>query len=289
MDPLVLDGNAGYLEALYEEYLKDPFALPEEWRAYFSALHLAQPGEPLEGLRRERPPQGEAPGLDAGFYLKVARLQEAYRERGHLVARIDPLGRPRPWPKDLTLEHHGLLEADLDRPLPPTFGAPTLRTLLLRLQAAYTGSLGVELAHLDEPEEREWLIARLEGERPALSPEVRQRVLRKLQEASLFEEFLQKKYLGAKTFSLEGLEALVPLLAETLNEAARWGVKEVVLGMAHRGRLNVLANVVGKPFDHIFREFEEIIPEGYSGDVKYHLGYSRPKDPPRDGPRLLDL
>ncbi|MER3536993.1 MAG: 2-oxoglutarate dehydrogenase E1 component [Thermus sp.] len=280
MDPLVLDGNAGYLEALYEEYLKDPFALPEEWRAYFSALHLAQPGEPLEGLRRERPPQGEAPGLDAGFYLKVARLQEAYRERGHLVARIDPLGRPRPWPKDLTLEHHGLLEADLDRPLPPTFGAPTLRTLLLRLQAAYTGSLGVELAHLDEPEEREWLIARLEGERPALSPEVRQRVLRKLQEASLFEEFLQKKYLGAKTFSLEGLEALVPLLAETLNEAARWGVKEVVLGMAHRGRLNVLANVVGKPFDHIFREFEEIIPEGYSGDVKYHLGYSSDRKTP---------
>ncbi len=280
MDPLVLDGNAGYLEALYEEYLKDPFALPEEWRAYFSALHLAQPGEPLEGLRRERPPQGEVPGLDAGFYLKVARLQEAYRERGHLVARIDPLGRPRPWPKDLTLEHHGLLEADLDRPLPPTFGAPTLRTLLLRLQAAYTGSLGVELAHLDEPEEREWLIARLEGERPALSPEVRQRVLRKLQEASLFEEFLQKKYLGAKTFSLEGLEALVPLLAETLNEAARWGVKEVVLGMAHRGRLNVLAHVVEKPFEAIFREFEELFPEGYVGDVKYHLGHSTDVETP---------
>jgi 2-oxoglutarate dehydrogenase E1 component len=270
MDPLVLDGNTGYLEALYEEYLKDPFALPEEWRAYFSALHL-------EGMGRERP---QAPAPDAGFYLKVARLQEAYRNRGHLAARIDPLGRPRPRPQDLSLAHHGLSEADLDRPLPPLFGAPTLRALLARLEAAYTGSLGADFAHLDEPEEREWLIARLEGERPSLSPEVRRRALRKLQEASLFEEFLQRKYLGAKTFSLEGLEALVPLLTEAVSEAARQGVKEVVLGMAHRGRLNVLANVVGKPFDHIFREFEEIFPEGYSGDVKYHLGYSSDQETP---------
>lgn len=271
MDPLVLDGNAVYLEALYEEYLKNPFALPEEWRAYFSALHL-------EEGRRERP--REAAPLDGGFYLKVARLQEAYRVRGHLVARIDPLGRPRPRPSDLTLAHHGLSEADLDRPLPPLFGAPTLRAFLARLEAAYTGSLGVDFAHLDEPEEREWLIARLEGERPPLSQEVRRRVLRKLQEASLFEEFLQRKYLGAKTFSLEGLEALVPLLTEAVSEAARQGVKEVVLGMAHRGRLNVLANVVGKPFDQIFREFEEIFPQGYSGDVKYHLGYSSDRETP---------
>lgn len=151
---MVLDGNAGYLEALYKEYLKNPFALPEEWRAYFSALHL-------EEGRRERP--REAAPFDGEVYLKAARLQEAYRARGHLAARIDPLGRPRARPSDLTLVHHGLSEADLDRPLPPLFGAPTLRALLARLEAAYTGSLGVEFAHLDEPEEREWLIAHLEG------------------------------------------------------------------------------------------------------------------------------
>ncbi len=258
--------SQGYLEALYRAYLEDPFSLPEEWRRYFSALAL-------EDGRREplAPPVGEV--LDLAFFLKVERLVQAYRELGHLAARIDPLGQKRPWPKELTLEAHGLSPEDLKRPLPPLFGAPTLGALLERLQAIYLGPVGFELAHV-EPEERAWLLSQIEAPWPKPSPEVRRRLLRGLLEASLFEAFLQKKYLGAKTFSVEGLEALIPLLQETLEEAARQGVREVVIGMAHRGRLNVLAHVVGKPFERIFREFEEIFPEGYSGDVKYHLGFS---------------
>jgi len=258
--------SQGYLEALYRAYLEDPFSLPEEWRRYFSALAL-------EDGRREplAPPVGEA--LDLAFLLKVERLVQAYRELGHLGARIDPLGRERPWPKELALEAHGLALEDLKRPLPPLFGAPTLGALLERLQATYLGPVGFELAHV-EPEERAWLLAQIEAPWPKPPQEVRQRLLKELMEASLFEAFLQRKYLGAKTFSLEGLESLIPLLGETLEEAARHGVREVVLGMAHRGRLNVLAHVAGKPFERIFREFEEIFPEGYSGDVKYHLGFS---------------
>lgn len=261
--------SQGYLEALYRAYLEDPFSLPEEWRRYFSALAL-------EDGRRE-PLAGEA--VDLAFLLKVERLVQAHRELGHLAARIDPLGRERPRPRALTLEAHGLSREDLARPLPPPFGAPSLGALLDRLEATYLGPVGWELAHVD-PEERAWLLAQVESPWPRPDPETRRRLLRALMEASLFEEFLQRKYLGAKTFSAEGLESLIPLLQEAILEAARHGVREVVLGMAHRGRLNVLAHVVGKPFERIFREFEEIFPEGYSGDVKYHLGFSSDRETP---------
>lgn len=265
--------SQGYLEALYRAYLEDPFSLPEEWRRYFSALALeASRREPLEDGRRATPaPLAEA--VDLAFLLKVERLVQAYRELGHLAARIDPLGRERPRPKELSLEAHGLLREDLFRSLPPFFGAPTLGDLLGRLEEVYLGPVGFEVVHT-EPEERAWLLSRIEAPWPKPPREVRRRMLERLMQASLFEAFLQRKYLGAKTFSLEGLEGLVPLLLEAVEEAARHGVREVVLGMAHRGRLNVLAHVVGKPFERIFREFEEIFPEGYSGDVKYHLGFS---------------
>ncbi len=264
--------SQGYLEALYRAYLEDPFALPEEWRRYFSSLTLE------DGRRREAPSPTLAPE-EGAFLLKVARLVEAYRTQGHLAAQIDPLGRPRPRPRALSLEAHGLDPADLDRPLPPTFGAPTLRALLERLEAVYLGPVGIELAHV-EPEEAEWLREALEAPWPKPDPETRRRLLEALLQASLFEEFLQKKYLGAKTFSAEGLESLIPLLKEAVLEAARLGVREVVLGMAHRGRLNVLAHVAGKPLERIFREFEEIFPEGYAGDVKYHLGFSSDQETP---------
>ncbi|WP_369792385.1 2-oxoglutarate dehydrogenase E1 component [Thermus sp. 2.9] len=220
-----------------------------------------------------------AEAVDLGFLLKVERLVQAYRELGHLAARIDPLGGERPRPKALALEAQGLSQKDLSRPLPPLFGAPTLGALLERLEATYLGPVGFEVAHV-EPEEREWLLARIEAPWESPSPEVRRRMLGALMQASLFEAFLQRKYLGAKTFSAEGLESLIPLLKEAVVEAARHGVKEVVLGMAHRGRLNVLAHVAGKPFERIFREFEEIFPEGYSGDVKYHLGFSSDQETP---------
>ncbi len=272
--------NGGYLEALYRTYLEDPFALPEEWRRYFSALSL-------EALDRRPGPAPEALKEEAEFLLKAWNLLEAYRRLGHLAARIDPLGRPRPRPKALSLEAHGLTPSDLDRPLPPPFPASSLRGLLGLLEATYLGPVGVEVDHL-EPEERDWFLARLEAPWPKPPAEIRRRIFQKLLEAALFEAFLQRKYLGAKTFGAEGLEALIPLLHEAAFEAARHGVREVVLGMAHRGRLNVLVNVVGKPPERLFLEFEEIFPEGYLGDVKYHLGYSSDLPTPH-GPVHLSL
>lgn len=265
--------SQGYLEALYRAYLEDPFSLPEEWRRYFSALTLENTQREITEDGRRSSPAAFPEGVDLAFPVKVERLVQAYRELGHLAARIDPLGRERPRPKELTLEAHGLSSSDLGKPLPPFFGAPILGDLLGRLEGFYLGPVGFELAHV-EPEERTWLLSRIEAPWPKPPKEVRRSILERLMQASLFEAFLQRKYLGAKTFSLEGLESLVPLLLLAVEEAARQGVKEVVIGMAHRGRLNVLAHVVGKPFERIFREFEEIFPEGYSGDVKYHLGFS---------------
>ncbi|MCH1927186.1 hypothetical protein L6232_20455, partial [Shewanella sp. C31] len=180
--------SQGYLEALYRAYLEDPVALPEEWRRYFSALAL------VDG-RRETPPVAPAEALDLAFLLKVEALRQAYRELGHLAARIDPLGRERPRPEALSLEAHGLSPEDLGRPLPPLLGAPTVGALLVRLEATYLGPVGFEVAHV-APEERAWLLSRIEAPWPKPAPEVRRRVLQSLLQASHIEAFLQRKYLG---------------------------------------------------------------------------------------------
>lgn len=274
MERVVDSSNLAYLEALYQDFRSNPDTVPAEWRGYFAAL-AAEPSPNglaasfASGLGKE-----VLPAYNAEFLLKAERLVQAYRERGHLAAKIDPLERPRPGAADLEASYYGLTPSDLELPLPPFFGAPTLAELIAKLKAAYCGSVGVELAHLDDPELRRFVESRVEGGFSRPAPDVQKRVHERLMQASLFEEFLQRKYLGAKTFSLEGNEALIPLLDFTLEGAARRGVVEVVMGMAHRGRLNVLANVLKEPFRKIVLQFEEAFPEGYLGDVKYHLGYS---------------
>jgi 2-oxoglutarate dehydrogenase E1 component len=263
--------NLSYLEELFYAYQRDPASLPAEWRGYFSdVLSEPLPDGIVQPLPREQ----------LEFLYRVGRLIEAYRERGHLAASLDPLGRPRPRPKELELEAHGLSQADLSRALPPSLGGGTLGELLERLRRAYCGTLTIELAPLEDPEIRRWWEERIEGEWPKPEPARRLQILRRLAEASLFEEYLQKKYLGSRTFSLEGNEALIPLLDFLLEGVARRGGNEVVLGMAHRGRLNVLTNVVGKPLEELFLEFEEALPESFTGDVKYHLGYSNDLETP---------
>jgi 2-oxoglutarate dehydrogenase E1 component len=213
---------------------------------------------------------------------RVDALVRAYRVRGHMVAQIDPLGLPRSAQPELDPSFYGLSSEDMDRVFSSRtiFGAQTLelREIIRRLSHTYCRSIGVQFMHIDDLEVKNWLQERMEGtlNRLRLSREEQLRILVKLTDAVIFEEFVQKKFLGAKSFSLEGSESLVPLLSFAIERAALHGVNEVVLGMAHRGRLNVLANILGKSPRNIFREFADVDPELFfgSGDVKYHLGHS---------------
>lgn len=212
---------------------------------------------------------------------KVARIQQlihAYRDRGHLLADVDPLEYRMPYHPDLDIREHGLTLWDLDRQWPTGgFGGETtlsLRRILGVLRDAYCRTVGIEYMHIQNPAERAWFQEKLE--RPYNKPtrEEQLRVLGRLNAAEAFETFLQTKYIGQKRFSLEGGESLIPLLDSIIGDAADEGLDEVTIGMAHRGRLNVLTNIAGKTYSQVFREFEGATPGGASGsgDVKYHMG-----------------
>jgi 2-oxoglutarate dehydrogenase E1 component len=213
---------------------------------------------------------------------KVLQLIHNYRVRGHLVADLDPLDSTRAPHRDLDPASYDLTLWDLDREfLTGSLSGEeraTLREILDTLRETYCGTIGVEYMYIADPERKEWLRRRMEVARnyPALDATTKKRVLEKLVAAESFERFLHARYVGHKRFSLEGGEALVPLLDRILNDAALLGLREVVLGMPHRGRLNVLANTLGKPLPQIFAEFQETDPSSFqgSGDVKYHLGAS---------------
>ena len=235
------------------------------------------------GTSAPKAPAGPAPTVDgdAVFARSAEALVRSYRARGHLIARIDPLGAPRPMLPDLKPEYFGFTERDLERPVrdPIAGGAlATLRQILDRLRRTYCGSVGVQFLHIEDTGIREWLQERMESaqNRAPLGREDQVRILERLTVTQVFEDFIQKKYIGSKSFSVEGSESLIALLDLAVDEAAAHGVSEIVLGMAHRGRLNVLANIMGKAPRRIFREFEDADPELYiqRGDVKYHLGYS---------------
>jgi len=209
-------------------------------------------------------------------------LVRNFRVRGHRIAAIDPLGSPRVSPPELKLDFYSFAEAELDQLIHlPTlhFGGPlTIREIFDRLQNTYSRSIGAQFMHIDDWRPREWLQQRMEStqNRLTLSRDEQLRILTRLTDAVIFEEFLRKKFLGAKTFSLEGCETLLPLLDLAMERAGAQGVRDIVIGMAHRGRLNVLAHIAGKNPCDIFREFADATPELYEGrgDVKYHLGYS---------------
>ena len=216
--------------------------------------------------------------------VHVHQLINMYRVRGHLIANLDPLGRrePRTHP-ELDIRHYGLTIWDLEREFPVgSLGVGTieervlpLRDILGIVRDAYARSIGVEYMHIQEPDQKDWIQRHVEGAAPEVSAEDQRRVLERLNAAEAFEAFLQRKYLGQKRFSLEGAESLIPMLDALLNAAADDGVDEAVLGMAHRGRLNVLVNTVGKGYGQIFREFEGALDPASvqgSGDVKYHVG-----------------
>ena len=226
----------------------------------------------------------DLPNIGVDKSTRVMELIESYRSRGHLIADIDPLhwtqpGLPVPSHSDLNIETHGLTLWDYDR----TFNVGgflgretmTLREVLTALRQAYTLKVGYEYHHIMDADERSWLRERIEAGQPKYSQPEQKYILQKLNSAEAFENFLQTKYVGQKRFSLEGAETLIPMMDAAIDRAAGANLDEVVIGMPHRGRLNVLANIVGKPYSKIFTEFEGNIDPasaGGSGDVKYHLG-----------------
>ncbi|HSF60050.1 MAG TPA: 2-oxoglutarate dehydrogenase E1 component, partial [Candidatus Binatia bacterium] len=286
--------NLAFVEGLYLDYLKDPLSVPAEWRAYFDQLSNSDRdnGRPRLGPSF-RPPSifnpstvsngafGTREAEVAAMQNRVDELIRNYRVRGHMIAAIDPLGMPRARIPELEPEFYGFGEAEMARSFSCDTlcdGAIPLREILGRLRNTYCRSIGVQFMHIDELPVRQWLQERMERtqNRIELRREEKIRILTRLTDAVIFEEFLRKKYLGAKTFSLEGGESLIPLLDLAIEKAADQEVQEIVIAMAHRGRLNVLANIIGKSPQEIFWEFEDTSPELYTGrgDVKYHLGYS---------------
>ncbi|MEZ5980213.1 MAG: 2-oxoglutarate dehydrogenase E1 component [Planctomycetota bacterium] len=290
--------NLAFAEELYAEYLADPESVDPVWRRFFEetegqgALAAATrigPTRTSGGLfQRMAAPDtnGHAPARGAADVAvlqdRVDQLIRAYRVRGHLLADLDPLGLPRPAQRELDNSYYGLTEADLDRTFSSDTihgtGSMTLRGMVERLRNTYCRSIGVQYMHIDDLNVKNWLTERMETteNRTQLTRDEQVRILTRLTDAVIFEDFLQKKFLGAKRFSLEGGESLIPLLDMAIEEAASYGVREIVLGMAHRGRINVLSNILGKRPAHIFSEFEDTDGEQFKfrGDVKYHLGYS---------------
>jgi 2-oxoglutarate dehydrogenase E1 component len=266
-----LAGNLAYVDEMYARYREDPATVDGTWRQMFelgqAVAEVTPGGVPISELAR---------------LSGVAWLVNAYRSRGHLEADLDPLGMfvraPHP---DLDPATYGYTEADMDRVVPSGgFGnvpERVLRDLIARLRATYCGTIGLEYMHISAPVRKSWLAERMEqGSGYELDRETQIGILEQLVAAEGFERFLHAKYIGTKRFSLEGSETLIPLLELVLEQAARSGVEEAVIGMAHRGRLNVLVHTMGKKPSQVFTEFEDIDAESSlgSGDVKYHMGYS---------------
>jgi 2-oxoglutarate dehydrogenase E1 component len=287
--------SLGFLEGLYAQYLRDASSVSADWRRYFRQLANGGNGPQRFGPSFRpasvfNPPSRSSAEPSANLReLEMALMQDrldqlirAYRVRGHLVANIDPLGMPRPHLPELDPEYYGFSAADMDRPFSTDTirgtGVLTLHDIIERLRNTYCRSIGVQFMHMDDLAVRQWLQDRMEvsGNRLTLSRTEQLRILTRLTDATIFEEFIQKRFTGAKSFSLEGAESLIPLLDLTIEKAGDQGIREIVLGMAHRGRLNVLANIMGKSPQDIFREFADLDPKLHlgRGDVKYHLGYS---------------
>jgi 2-oxoglutarate dehydrogenase E1 component len=284
--------NASYVESLYERYLADPAGMDPVWRAYFDALPATstreQPHTPIiDGIAARARLAPQPAGSDAVGSEKqaaVSRLIQMYGNRGHLVAKIDPLGMmQRPRPRVLDLDYVGLSEADLDHEFYTSARtawiakrAP-LREIIARLERVYCGSIGAEFAHVSDTDERLWLqdqfqLGRMEQQ---FSGEEKRNILWQLTAAEGLERYLHTRFVGQKRFSLEGGEALIAQLNDLVQEGGRTGLHEVIIGMAHRGRLNVLINVLGKAPSELFSEFEgKYELHGGSGDVKYHKGFS---------------
>jgi 2-oxoglutarate dehydrogenase E1 component len=269
-----------WLDEQYRLWREHPEQLAPDWQAFFAGFDLAR----------------ELPDSDCALAVKTSAVDSLiyrYRDLGHRQAWTNPLDEEPPAAlPDLALAAFGLEEADLDRTFHPLryTGPGTLRSIVETLHATYCGSIGVEFMHIQDPGHRQWLRERMEASRNRATLDTTERlaILAKLQEAALFEKFLHRHFLGQKRFSLEGGEGLIPFLDALLTRAASAGITDLLMGMSHRGRLNVLANIFGKPLESIFAEFQDNLELAFvgEGDVKYHQGFSADR---RIGDHLIHL
>ena len=276
--------NLDLIDSYYQQWKESPESVDASWRAFFEGFELAQ-GRLGAAAPGARAAAGSAPAIAGGDHLrqsKVSSLIYAYRSIGHTQAHLDPLSPPpAPQPR-LALEEFDLGESDLAVEFSAINyldgGRMRLSSIIEGLRETYCSYVGVEYMHIQDKEVRRWIQAQIEPNRmrPDFTRETKLRILHKLYQAEIFERFLHTRYAGQKRFSLEGGETLIPALDALIEHCGALGLKEIVMGMAHRGRLNVLANTLGKSYDFLFEEFSEnYIPNTVAGDgdVKYHLGY----------------
>ena len=307
----LFSGNAPFIEELYESYLVDPQSVSDDWRTYFDdlqdgasrgsrdVLHSEVQARMLKIASSPKTAVVKAPGsddTDAQKQVSVLQLINAYRFRGHRQANLDPLKQyERPEVAELDPVFHGLSDADMDSVFNTgSLHGPdqaTLREILDIIRTTYCGTIGAEYMHIVETNQKRWIQQRLESSqaKPEFAHDKRKQLLERVIAAGSLEEYLHTKYVGQKRFSLEGGESTIALLDQVVEGCGRHGLKELVIGMAHRGRLNVLVNIVGKHPSTLFDEFEGKGPvELRSGDVKYHLGFSSDIETPK-GPVHLTL
>ncbi|MGH8272781.1 MAG: 2-oxoglutarate dehydrogenase E1 component, partial [Gammaproteobacteria bacterium] len=281
-------GSAPFVESLYESWLDDPGSVSEAWRHYFEKRGKSSdsPRKPLEEelSARAHTPRAERDGGDGGLDGAAQRLLDAWRLLGHLTADTDPLDMKKtPELGELDPKAHGISEADSKQPVTTDWGGHCsprpLGELVQEMRRVYGGHTAVEFSQVSDPAEWRWLAEHIEGgnDHSRLDDEERRTVLAELTAAEGLEKYLHRRYVGQKRFSLEGGDALIPMLNDLIRCAGADGVREIIMGMAHRGRLNVLVNVLGKSPEELFSEFEggyERRGNSDTGDVKYHLGFS---------------
>jgi len=283
--------HPAFVENLYQDFVKDPSSVDPEFRKFFEGFDFAissgvKPTNGNGASVKEEPavaaPASIGPtAIDWKRELGVYRMILGYRNKGHLIAKTNPIRKRKDRGANLNLEFFGFSEADLDKEFQAGnllgLGTTTLKKIIAHLEKCYAHHVGIEFKYISNQEEIDWLTNLVEKEfHQPLSLDQRRRILEKLNQGVMFEKFLHTKYVGQKRFSLEGGETTIPALDAIINSAAELDVHEVVLGMAHRGRLNVLANIMGKTYEQIFSEFEgtaKLDQTMGSGDVKYHMGY----------------
>lgn len=282
----ITNSHPAFIESLYQDFLKNPEGVDPEFRKFFEGFDFAvsegkagSNGHASNGVATEA--GTAATGIDWKKEVGAYRLILGYRNKGHLIAKTNPIRQRKDRGANLELSFYGLSDADLDKSFQAGnligLGTTTLRNILTHLQQTYANHVGIEFKYISDQKKVDWLTNEMEKNfaRPLGLPQ-KKRILEKLNQGVMFEKFLHTKYVGQKRFSLEGGETTIPALDAIINTAADGGVQEVVIGMAHRGRLNVLANVMGKTYEQIFSEFEGTAKMDQtmgSGDVKYHLGY----------------
>lgn len=274
------NADVSAIDQLYQQYLNDPKSVEEGWFRFFEGFEFARKN--YEADEAVRPSAVFDPSLNFDKEFKVLNLINGYRTRGHLFTKTNPVRERRKYTPTLSIENFGLDKEDLKTKFKAAtelgLEETTLENIIQHLETTYCNSIGIEYRYIRKPEKVQWLQNKIEANRnlPDFTVEEKKHMLHKLSQAVAFEQFLHKKFVGQKRFSLEGGEALIPALDAIIEMGANMGIEEFVVGMAHRGRLNVLANIFNKTYDSIFSEFEgkEYEDNLFDGDVKYHLGYS---------------